>query len=321
MTGQGHTMHSSTTFAPIALLALCCAWAAAPASAEPAPQAPAVRAEHVAGHVHLIYGRGGNIGVSAGADGVFLIDDQYAPLAPAILEAVRGISDAPLRFVLNTHWHGDHTGGNEQMAGQGALIIAHDNVRRRLSTEQFIAAFGSRVPPSPPTALPVVTFSQSLTLHFNGDAARMRHAPHAHTDGDGWVQFERADVIHAGDLFFNGMYPFIDLSSGGSIDGLIRAVGQMLDAAGPRTRIIPGHGPLADRAALAAYRDMLVTVRGRVAALIADGADRDAAIAARPTADLDAQWGGGFLKPEQFVRIVHDSLAAATGGGHHHAPR
>ena len=267
-----------------------------------------VRAEKLAEGVYMLSGYGGNIGVSAGPDGVFLIDDQYAPLTPKIKAAVAAISPQPVRFVLNTHWHFDHTGGNENLGGSGALIVAHDNVRKRMSVDQFIEAFGMKVPASPAVALPVVTFSETVTFHLNRDEIHAYHVPPAHTDGDSIVVFRKADVVHMGDLFFNGLYPFIDVSSGGSLEGMIAAADAALGKIGESTRIIPGHGPAARRADLVAYRDLLVAVRDKVKPLVAAGKTLAEVQAARPTAQWDEKWGQGFLKPEQFVAIVYASL-------------
>ncbi len=267
-----------------------------------------VAATQVAPGVYMLTGRGGNLGLSVGEDFAFLIDDQFAPLTDKIVAAVAEITDRPLRFVLNTHWHGDHTGGNENLGKAGVLIVAHDNVRQRLGTEQFMAAFDRTVPPSPAKALPVVTFTDTVRFHVNGDTLHAHHVPAAHTDGDSIVHFEAADVIHMGDVFFNGMYPFVDLGSGGSVDGVIAAVERALALAGDGTKVIPGHGPLADRAGLAAYRDMLKTVRTRVAKLVAEGKSREEAVAAKPTADYDEKLGGGFIGPDRFAATVYESL-------------
>ncbi|QXD15548.1 MBL fold metallo-hydrolase [Rhodocaloribacter litoris] len=264
----------------------------------------------VAEGVFMLAGRGGNIGLSVGEDGAFLIDDQYAPLTDKIKAAVAAQTEQPIRFVVNTHWHGDHTGGNENMGQAGAVIVAHENVRRRMSTEQFIEAFNSRTPPAPPAALPVVTFTDAVTFHWNGDEIHVFHVDPAHTDGDAIIFFRRANVIHMGDTYFNGMYPFIDVSSGGTLAGMIAAVDRVLPMTHEDTKIIPGHGPLSNRAELMAYREMLATVHARMKALIADGKSRDEAIAARPTADLDATWGRGFLQPDVWVGIVYDAVAA-----------
>lgn len=214
--------------------------------------------------------------------------------------------------MVNTHWHGDHTGGNAALAGSGAIIVAHDNVRRRMSSEQFLEAFKATVPPSPAAALPVVTFADQLSFHWNGEEIRVFHAEPAHTDGDAIVHFPRSNVIHTGDIFFNGLYPFIDGSSGGSVAGMLQAVDQVLALANAGTRIIPGHGPLASRADLVAYRTMLVTVTDRISALIREGKTLDQVVAARPTAEFDAAWGNGFLNPESFVAITYNVLSRSA---------
>lgn len=258
--------------------------------------------------IHMLVGAGGNIGVCSGEDGVFLIDDQYAPLTEKIRAAVGKISQQPIRFLLNTHWHGDHTGGNENMGKAGVLIVAHDNVRQRMSTEQFIKFFGSKTEPSPKAALPVVTFNDTVTLHLNGDEIRATHVPPAHTDGDSFVYFRNANVLHTGDLYFAGMYPFIDSGSGGDISGMILAADTMLEIIDDETKVIPGHGPLSNRAELASYRQMLSTIRDRVAKLVAEGKTPEEVATAKPTTDFDETWGQGFIKPEQFVSLVLDTL-------------
>jgi len=268
-----------------------------------------VKAEKVAEGLYMLTGRGGNIGLSVGKSGSFLVDDQYAPLSDKILAAVKAITPDPVRFVVNTHWHGDHTGGNENMGKAGAFLVAHENVRKRLGREQFSATFQRTTPPSPEGALPVVTFSESVSFHWNGDEIRVYHVPPGHTDGDSIVHFVKADVVHMGDLFFNGSnYPFIDVSSGGRVDGVIGAADRVLGAVGDKTRIIPGHGPLATKADLIAYRDTVKLLRDRIAKLKAEGKTRDAAIAAKPTAEYDAKWGQGFIKPDVFTGLVYDSL-------------
>ncbi len=195
----------------------------------------------------MLTGSGGNLGLSVGPDAVFLIDDQYAPLTPKIQAAIAAITKKPVQFVLNTHWHGDHTGGNERFAEAGALIVAHDNVRKRMSTEQFIAFFSMRVEASPKAALPLVTFSTDVTFHINGDEVTAFHCPAAHTDGDAIVHFRRADVIHMGDIHWNYLYPFIDSASGGSADGVIAAVDRALALATDRTQDHPGARPARDQ--------------------------------------------------------------------------
>ena len=267
-----------------------------------------VKVVPVAGSVSMLVGEGGNIGVSAGEDGVLLVDDQYAPLTEKIRAAVATIHEGPIRFVLNTHWHQDHTGGNENLGKAGSLILAHANVRRRMSAGQRIEAFGRDVPPAPAEALPVVTFEDAITLHVNGDEIHAFHVDPAHTDGDAIVHFRKSNVLHFGDTFFNGMYPFIDASSGGSADGMIEAVDRALGLAKPDTKIIPGHGPLATREDLERYRDMLATVVGRVRDLAAEGKTLEEIVAAKPTKDFDERFGGGFLDGDRFVRILHATL-------------
>lgn len=289
-------------------LAAVLALVAAPVLAQQDFSKVEVKAEKVAEGLYMLTGSGGNLGLSVGKSGTYLIDDQYAPLSDKILAAIKAITPDPVRFVVNTHWHGDHTGGNENMGKAGALLVAHENVRRRMSSEQFIALFGNKIPASPEDALPVVTFTDAITFHWNGDEIRVYHVPPAHTDTDSIVHFVKADVVHTGDVFFNGSYPFIDTSSGGRIDGVIEAAERVLAGTGPATRFIPGHGKVGSRADLQAYRDMLKVVRDRVAKLKAEGKSRDEAIAAKPTADLDPKWAGAFVKGDVFTGIAFDSL-------------
>jgi glyoxylase-like metal-dependent hydrolase (beta-lactamase superfamily II) len=281
---------------------------AASASAQAGLDTVQIRTVPVSGGVSMLVGSGGNIGVAIGADAVFLVDDQFAPLSEKIVAAVRSLTDRPIRFLVNTHWHGDHTGGNENFGKAGVVIVAHDNVRQRMSVEQFMARFNRRVPASPRGALPVITFPQMVTFHLNDDEIHVVHVPRAHTDGDALVHWVKANVIHMGDTFFNGGYPFIDLGSGGSINGLIEALNGALAYVNEGTRIIPGHGALAGKAELLAYRDVVVGARDAVQRLIAGGRSLEAVLGAKPTAQWDAQWGNGFIKPDDFVTTIYESL-------------
>ncbi|MFL6771534.1 MAG: MBL fold metallo-hydrolase [Sphingomicrobium sp.] len=268
-----------------------------------------IKVEKLGPGVAVLFGAGGNIGLSYGEDGNAIIDDQYAPLTGKILTAIKTLNGAPVRFIINTHWHGDHTGGNENIGKTGAIIVAHNNVRTRMSADQLVA-FGGRkeqVPPSPQGALPVVTFDNGAMLHFNGDTLRIIHVANAHTDGDSMIHWQRADVLHTGDVFFHRIsFPFIDLNSGGSIDGMIAAANQALNIAGPNTKIIPGHGAVATRGDLAAYRDMLVDIRAKVAAGIAGGRTLAQIKATRPAGRYGM--ADGFVGPDEFVETVYTSL-------------
>ncbi|HSC14177.1 MAG TPA: MBL fold metallo-hydrolase [Gammaproteobacteria bacterium] len=256
----------------------------------------------------LVGAGAGNIALSIGADGSVLVDTQFAPLNEKILAAVRAAGGSDVRYVINTHWHGDHTGGNEPLGLAGATIIAHDNVLARMSTEQFMAAFNQRVPPSPAAALPVVTFPSRTTFHLNGDVVQVVHVQNAHTDGDSIIHFTTSNVIHTGDTYMKDVYPFIDVGSRGSIDGFIASADAVLSRSDANTKIIPGHGALANRADMQRFHDMLVTVRGKIQALIDQGMSEDEVVAAAPTAEFDAAWGQGFMNPENFTRFSYQSL-------------
>jgi glyoxylase-like metal-dependent hydrolase (beta-lactamase superfamily II) len=259
--------------------------------------------------VYMLEGAGGNIGLSTGEDGAFVIDDQFAPLSGKIMAAIAAVTDEPVAFVLNTHWHGDHTGGNEPFGAAGAHIVAHDNVRTRLK-EGLTRASGRVTPPAPDGALPVITFSKAMSFYWNGRDIRVWHPENAHTDGDAIIFFNDVNVVHMGDIFFNGGYPFIDLESGGDMDGYIAAKEKVLEKVDDDTKIIPGHGPLASRADLQNTVDMLKDVRARVQAQIDAGLDADAAVAADPLKDLNGKWGQGFINGEAMVRTAYASLSA-----------
>jgi cyclase len=258
--------------------------------------------------IYMITGKGGNIGLFIGADGTFLIDDEYAPLTEKIVAAIKSVGGDFPKFLINTHYHGDHTGGNENLGQGGTLIFAHDNVRERLSTGSFIEAFNMKREPVSREGLPIVTFSEDINFHLNGDSVRATHVSNAHTDGDSFIYFKKANVIHAGDIFFNGFYPFIDVTNGGSLKGMIKAVDRVLMLADDNTKIIPGHGPLGDKAQLARYRQMLEIAYERLSKLKEEGKTAKEAAAAKPLADLDATWGDGLFKSDRWIEIIYSGV-------------
>ncbi len=268
-----------------------------------------IKTEKVSGNIYVLFGAGGNIGVSVGDDGVYIVDDQFAPLTEKIKVAITALSNKPIRFAINTHFHGDHTGGNENLGKDGTVIVAHDNVRVRMSEGSFVEAFNMRTPPLTGHPLPVVTFNDQAGLHLNDEQARMHHVSNAHTDGDSIVHFEGSNVVHMGDTFFKGSFPFIDVGNGGSVDGVIAAASKVLSMVNDETRIIPGHGPVTDKAGLTAYRDMLVVVRERVAEMKADGKTLEEVQAANPVEEFVADNGGfGGEWPKAFIGFVYASL-------------
>lgn len=282
------------------------AFFAAPVAAQQDFSKVEIRVERLAPGVAVLFGAGGNIALSYGVDGNLLVDDQFAPLTGRILAAVASVDPDPVKFVVNTHWHFDHTGGNENLGKRGAVIVAHDNVRTRMTAGQFVAAANTQVPPAPGAALPVVTFTDGVTLHLNGDDIHVEHVANAHTDGDSLVHWRRANVLHTGDTFVRAGYPFIDMSSGGSIDGLIAAATRGLTFVNAETRVIPGHGELARRADYVAYRAMLIDVRGKVAAGIAARRSKAQIVALKPAARYPRP--EGFIGADKFVEAVYDSL-------------
>ena len=294
---------------PRLIVALLILASAGVASAQSPPKK--IEVAQVADGVHVLYGSGGNIGVSIGPDGVILIDDQYAPAMPQVLEALATLNPDPPRFVLNTHWHGDHTGGNENLAAKGSVVVAHDNVRQRMSTEQFSEFSQRKTPPSPAGALPIVTFSDNLSLHLNGDELRSVYVTHAHTDGDVFIHFRKANVIHTGDLMFAGMYPFVDLDSGGSVEGVIAGVDKMLALADERTRIIPGHGRLTDRAGLVSYRKLLADTSAQMREHVKSGKSLEQLLVEKPFAEFDATYAWDFITAERYIRILYRDVTGA----------
>ena len=292
--------------ASLSLLALATAATAQPADVK-------ITAENLAPGVDVLFGQGGNIGVSHGEDGTVLIDDQFAPLTPKIQAAVTALGATPVKFLINTHWHGDHTGGNENFGKAGALIMAHDNVRVRMASPQ---TRGDRTTPaSPKVALPVVTYHDGLSLHLNGDEVRTHHMHDAHTDGDSIVIWKKANVVHMGDLYFNKIsLPFVDLNSGGSVKGMLAAIEKALTLINPQTKVIPGHGPIASYGDLVGYRDMLKSIIGIVQAGITAGKSVDQIKAMKPAAQWDVP--GGFISGDAFVETAYKSLTTPGKPAH-----
>jgi len=268
---------------------------------------------HVAGKVHMLQSpdAGGNIGVFSGDDGVLLIDDRFDRETPALLESVSAISDEDIRFSVNTHIHPDHIGGNNNLAAHGVLILAHDSVRLRMLKELIIPRRGGITFPQPPEqARPVLTYSEAISFHLNGEEVRVFLAPPAHTDGDSFVYFMGSDVLHLGDVFRTNMYPIIDKLNGGSFLGMIEAMDIAIGMAGPDTKVIPGHGVgFTDREGMVEVHTLLITLRDRVQELIDSGSSLDEVLAAKPTADLDGRWGQvPSWTAADVLPIVYDEL-------------
>lgn len=277
----------------------------------------ALTTTHVAGKVYMVQrpGGGGNVGAFVGPDGVLLVDSLFAPLAERLVAAVRQVTDRDIRFLINTHIHPDHIGGNEPLANRGVLIFAHDNVRlRTLEQLRFPRRGGQFVPQPPERARPVVTYTDGVSFHFNGEEVRAFLAPPAHTDGDTFVYFPESNVLHLGDVFRTTSYPIIDAYNGGTLTGTIKALEMAIAMAGPETRVIPGHGlAIVGRSALVEFRDMVVAIRDRVRTMIAKGMTLDAVMVARPTAAYDARWGQeASWTADDFIPIVYYELGGSA---------
>ncbi|MDG2091593.1 MAG: MBL fold metallo-hydrolase [Gammaproteobacteria bacterium] len=268
----------------------------------------------IGNNFYVLYGSGGNIGVFAGEDGLIMIDSQFAPLSERITDAVERISGDSINFVINTHWHGDHTGGNGNFSADGAVIVAHEYVKRRMSMEVFLPLYNSRTMPSSIGALPTVTFMKDISFHSGNETITATHAPYAHTDTDAFVHFENSNIIHMGDLLWTGSYPRIDVQhGGGTVEGVINALGKALQLANGDTQFISGHGAIPEKGTsyVENYLAMLRAVSNRVSSMIAEGMSQQQIIAARPTAEFDAAFlaENAYIDAEMFTRIVYISLS------------
>ncbi|MCP3892574.1 MAG: MBL fold metallo-hydrolase [Desulfobulbaceae bacterium] len=268
----------------------------------------AVSLTPVTDQIYMIAGKGGNVGVFIGEDGTFLIDDNFDPLTEKIIAAIKSAGGDHPRFLINTHYHGDHTGGNENLGSGGTLIFSHDNVRERLKNGSFIKAFNAKSEATSAEGLPVVTFSDGINFHLNGDTIQAIHVAHAHTDGDSFIYFDKANVVHAGDILFNGFYPFIDVNHGGSLSGTIQAVNTILSLVDDNTKIIPGHGPLGNKDQLEMYLEMLNTAYERLRKLKAEGKTAQEAAATKPLADLEETWGDGIFTGDRWIEIIYGGV-------------
>lgn len=273
---------------------------------EPAP-VKNINAETLGGGFHMLTGPGGNIGVSTGDDGVFVIDDKFDRFGEEIIDVIKTLSDQPIRFVVNTHYHGDHTGANSKLKTTGATVVAHENVRARMGISFENKLFGRTIEATDPSQWPDLTFSENATFHMNGQTAKVIHTPHAHTDGDAIIYFVEANILHMGDNYFNGMFPYIDVDSGGSLQGMIDSHQVALDLINDETRVIPGHGPLASKADLKGAQTLLIGIQNRVKQRIDIGEDLETILSAKPLAEYSEF--SSFINEDNMVRIAYASLA------------
>jgi cyclase len=268
-----------------------------------------IKATDLGDNVYMLEGQGGNITVAVASNGIIMVDGQYAPLHDTIKAAIATLSNLPIKYLINTHYHGDHTGGNELFAKDGVIVVAQENVKKRLEAGTTNGLTGVKTPPAPAGALPADTYMNFSKIRLPGRVADLKHIPNAHTDGDTYVWFKTANVLATGDTFTNGRYPNIDFANGGNIKGMIAAADAYLKLTNAKSRIVPGHGPVADKAALAEYRAMLVTARDRMDKLVKEGKSEQDVIAAKPFADLDTKWAPTELASANFIRVVWHSLA------------
>jgi glyoxylase-like metal-dependent hydrolase (beta-lactamase superfamily II) len=302
-----------TGFAAIAttIMLASAAIAQQPATAPPSPpdfSKVEIKTTDLGDNVYMLEGQGGNITVATARDGIIMVDSEFAPLHDKIKAAIAVVSNLPIKYLVDTHFHGDHTGGNAPFAKDGAVVTAQQNVRKRLETGTTNGLTGAKTPPVAPDALPTKTYFGGTVLRVKGRVAALLHIPHAHTDGDTYVWFKDANVLSTGDTFTNGRYPNIDFANGGNIRGMIAAAEAYLRMVNDKTKIVPGHGPLADKAKLVEYRTMLITARDRMANLIKEGKTEDDAIAAKPFADIDAKLGANEQASKNWIRVVYNSL-------------
>jgi len=283
---------------------LCFFLGALPAAAQVDWAKVELKAQQVRGNIWMLDGTGGNIGVSVGPDGILIVDDKFAPLAEKIRAALKEVGGGELKFILNTHWHGDHTGANP-VFGPEAPIIAHRNVRERLATEQ---RRGERVtPPMDPKGWPVITFDKSVSVHFNGEEIKVIHFPHGHTDGDSIIFFSGSNVVHMGDDFFAGRFPFVDLDSGGSVQGLTKTIGKVIEKLPADVAIIPGHGPLSTVDDLKLYHRMLAETTAHVRQQMLAGKSLEQ-IKSEGLPEEWKDWGSGFINTERWIETIYRSL-------------
>jgi len=260
-------------------------------------------------NVYMLEGQGGNITVAVAKDGIIMVDGQFAPLHDKIKAAIAAISNQPIKYLIDTHYHGDHTGGNELFAKDGVIVVAEINVKNRLAAGTTNGLTGVKTPPAPQGALPSKTYTNVSKIRLSGRVADLKYIANAHTDGDTYVWFKTANVLSTGDTFTNGRYPNIDFANGGNIKGMIAATDAYLKLANAKTKIVPGHGPLADKAVLTEYRTMLTAARDRMAKLVKEGKSEDDVVAAKPFADLDAKWAPTELASKNFISVVYHSIA------------
>jgi cyclase len=267
-----------------------------------------IQTQKLTDNLTLLSGPGGNVVVLTGSDGKVVVDTFVSPAWPRLKEALDALGNAPVKYVIDTHWHFDHADNNAPLHAAGATVVAHENTKKRMSASQYIPVLDLHFPASPADALPQQTFATSLKLQANGESLTLQHFAPAHTDTDIYIHFEKANVIHMGDTYFTGFYPFIDAGSGGKISSMIAAADKVLPLADNNTEIVPGHGPLGSKADLGKFRDMLVTARDRVQKLKSAGKSADDIAASKPFADLEATWGHGILTSDQFVHVVYLTL-------------